>query len=707
MKNPFKKHEGTSSVEKASYQKVDDTSWADADSPYADIFKENTQQKNKKKWLIFLALAVVLVGIFLALQFCNKESDEVMEETDFATLSPSAFMSSVEVNGNVAAEHEVEAYTQQIAPVKDILLEEGDAVEKGQIIARLDDKKIRQQLRAREAAYGMTAERAQAEVTAARNRYFAAANALRSGINSAITTAEASLIAAQQGLKDANAAYDDYKSDLAEGFDPQIMGNETLQSQAQQALKQAELNYEQALDEYERNEKDYFYGDRDMATYEQERNSARSRLSALQASFSNMQTTIPQEIAQKQQELQEESYKPKPDQDKDKIERLKDEIGDLQDKLSDKQNEINQATYKLQDAEAEYQAAKMKKETAETTRYLKRNAVNQARLAVETAEESLRSANRNVDADRKHAQDRLSQLKRAQDAAEANVRAAETSLRTAQDGAQTELQSYEDALRSAQVASKDSAGAVELANLKEDLDDHVIRAPISGTITKVYVEKGQTANGIIAKIEDLDTFVVEAELKELDVIWVKRGMRVEVTHDAFEDEVFKGEVVYISPVASGGDGAGVDFGAAAGPAPGAAAAAAGGSGGNTKPTYTVKVAVKDPAHKLYEGMRTQLKIILAEDQGVYGVPQTAVYESDKGQDVILIAKPTGKDDQYKLKEVPVTTSLENDVSVVVEGKGLKDGLRIVAMPEKEQKGQVIKVSKEKKPKEKEKKASLL
>ena len=118
-----------------------------------------------------------------------------------------------------------------------------------------------------------------------------------------------------------------------------------------------------------------------------------------------------------------------------------------------------------------------------------------------------------------------------------------------QSSAEKLLQNYQDALDQAE-SSLESAQS-DLDSTQDTYDDYTITAPISGTVITKSVKAGdnvQNNSGTtsMAVIYDLSSVSFQMNIDELDISDVKTGQRVEVTADAFEDQVFSGEVTNVS-----------------------------------------------------------------------------------------------------------------------------------------------------------------
>ena len=94
---------------------------------------------------------------------------------------------------------------------------------------------------------------------------------------------------------------------------------------------------------------------------------------------------------------------------------------------------------------------------------------------------------------------------------------------------------------------------LEFKLAKKELDDTVIKAPFSGIVSKVYVEKGEIIAGVgasssnkILHLIDTSRLFAEVNVDEVDISKVKLGQGANVKVDAYPDEVFSGKVVSIA-----------------------------------------------------------------------------------------------------------------------------------------------------------------
>jgi HlyD family secretion protein len=95
-----------------------------------------------------------------------------------------------------------------------------------------------------------------------------------------------------------------------------------------------------------------------------------------------------------------------------------------------------------------------------------------------------------------------------------------------------------------------------LREAKDRLEDTEIRAPLSGTILKKYVEEGQVIASTTSSVSegtllftmaDLNRMYIEAMVDETDIGRIRPGQSVTMTVDAYRGKAFNGKVIRIAP----------------------------------------------------------------------------------------------------------------------------------------------------------------
>lgn len=127
---------------------------------------------------------------------------------------------------------------------------------------------------------------------------------------------------------------------------------------------------------------------------------------------------------------------------------------------------------------------------------------------------------------------------------EANLRSAEAGIKSAQNNAEAAEFSIKGAM-------------ANLKELKTSLNRTTIKAPNSGIISRLSVEKGERVVGTIQmtgtemmRISNLNVMEVQVDVSENDILKVSVGDEAEIEVDAYIGKKFKGRVTQIANSAS-------------------------------------------------------------------------------------------------------------------------------------------------------------
>lgn len=202
-------------------------------------------------------------------------------------------------------------------------------------------------------------------------------------------------------------------------------------------------------------------------------------------------------------------------------------------------------------------------------------------------------------------QTEVTQWQNKYNTAQQNEATCETAYEQALTTAESKLDAYnqqvrnkEDAIRnndSAVSNKKDSletsrlnastSGASDKQQIKkyeEQIEECTVTAPMSGIITEINVEAGDTYSGaIIAVIEDTSDYEISAEIEEYDISAVKVGQKVVIKTNGTGDLELDGTVKEIAPRAT--------------------------TGGSSI-TYTVTISLDTPCNELKMDMTAKLSI---------------------------------------------------------------------------------------------------
>ena len=208
-----------------------------------------------------------------------------------------------------------------------------------------------------------------------------------------------------------------------------------------------------------------------------------------------------------------------------------------------------------------------------------------------------------------------------------------------------ELKSSVDPLKVSLGEAEVAFAQAALEEATQRLEDATLTSPMTGFVSMVEVEAGQTvtANTTIVEIVESTVIEVDAIVDEIDVLFVREGAQAQVTMDALPGQVLRGTVSSIAPAARNQQGV---------------------------VSYPISIRLDAPeGAQLVEGLSATASIVIREDTDVLLVPNQSIYGSFE-QPVIRVMK------NGTIEDRPVTLGNSDDFwTVVIEG--LQEGDQVV------------------------------
>lgn len=135
---------------------------------------------------------------------------------------------------------------------------------------------------------------------------------------------------------------------------------------------------------------------------------------------------------------------------------------------------------------------------------------------------------------------------------------------------------------------------VGLEIIQKNIEDCTVKSPLSGIVTKKFVEIGEyvTPGSSLLKLSDLSIVNLYIYVNETDLGKIKLGQKAEVKTDSYKDKVYGGEVIFISPEA--------EFTPKNIQTPEE----------RTKLVFKVKIQISNPDSELKSGMPADAKLII-------------------------------------------------------------------------------------------------
>ena len=243
------------------------------------------------------------------------------------------------------------------------------------------------------------------------------------------------------------------------------------------------------------------------------------------------------------------------------------------------------------------------------------------------------------------------------ESANQNLEKALINLEAAKLSSSDSLDSYQNKVKSAQISANFSEQQLSLEKLEGDLEKAVLTSPVAGTVTSVDAIVGGSSSDLLFIIQDTGSLKIVTNVQEYDIGTVKVGNKVIITTEATGDLEFEGTLTKIAPTST--------------------LTVKGTTASSTTAEYEAEVTVSSSAPSgLLVGMNTLLSIITEEKNNIYYVPYEAVATVD-GQSVVYEVR--SQEDGTSITEaVNITTGLESDFYIEINGDSLTEGMRIVS-----------------------------
>ncbi|MCL2287527.1 MAG: efflux RND transporter periplasmic adaptor subunit [Firmicutes bacterium] len=677
----------------------------------AFAIKRLSRKRSKRYLLLKAAVAVVIVvsaGSFVVhnhananpARHANSPQTFVLERVETKTRV-------ITTSGVVQSSETVNIFSMQTNPVLEVLVDVGDRVSEGDILARLDMSRVERDI-----------EQAELNLSSAITSVEEEARANNNAVTNAATSLEASRIAlSRQQLNTANIAADlrEAEENMNEPFDT---------STFDRLIEDARTNVERRTTDVRNAEQDLREALYDFDDFIFVNNITEARV-RLERSITALQDAIA--------DLEEErNYRPEPfdahvhqnniDDAQRALDRSRQDRDAACEQVNDAEwrhfmvsstpdashaevvaatNALNAARTQFENAERAVENAELNLERARTNltrardEYNRRtsegrdnivsaleSAVDQAENLVDDARRAYERANSELERARENAleqtenhlnrvRDNLSDAIRAyervlrdketamEDFIELNTNRLENAQRLYSDSqiqlqtAQNNLASAQNALSQARRRSVTSGTNVDIQQLnierlQSQLDEGLIVATADGVITAVNARVGAAPSGVLFVIEDVDNLYVSANVREHSLIDLHIGQLGYVTTVATGNREFDAQLTFISP-------------RAVSPA------------GSTSVEFEIRAAINDIDGDVRIGMNAFLNVVTDVRNNVFSIPLSAIVTNERGSFIYAI-------EHGELMEIMVTTGLRTSTHAEVFGDQLIEGLNIVLRP---------------------------
>lgn len=601
-----------------------------------------------------IALGAVVAAVVARQAIVRPPQSDFTAGVEVLPVERGDLVESVEVNGALEPRDSARVSFPEGARVAEVLVQRGDTVAKGDLLARLETRDLQLRVASARAELDQAQQsldkiqqgpskaalaQAAAAVARARANLVAAEGEVRP-ID--VEVAKARLDAARQRVADlqGGVAPDDLSAatkGLAaaqEAVETAQAGLESTRDSASRAKTDAGLAVERGVQDLERSQRAYSDAFWDWDFVQRTGRHPVDQVADAAGVLSNRELTQ-REIEQFRRTLEDAGVA---------LRNTEQALGGLVEGAEQaRENEVRQ----IQGAERAVTAAELNLGDAQRTFDLAKTrgvatALLEARQALAEAQKSYTALVDNPERPARRAE---------QEAALLEAIAAEEKLKAGPDP--VELAQARTALERARAT---------LAGAEADLAAATLVAPIAGTVTQLTLKAGLlTSREDAVSIADLRSFLIKGEVTEQSVSVVRPGQRVSVQVDSLPGEPFAGELLLVSALPSSSSGQGFDsFGAPA-------------QGGPLGGLYPVEILVESADERLRVGMATTASIEVVSVRDVLIIPLQAVeYGPDGAPQVRVATGATGPDGLPAGEPVPVELGAQSGDRVEVIG-GLAEG----------------------------------
>lgn len=343
----------------------------------------------------------------------------------------------------------------------------------------------------------------------------------------------------------------------------------------------------------------------------------------------------------------------------------------LTEAKSEASKSISKAGKQLSEAKSDYssQKTKLAKKTAEA-----KSELSSIKSQISTIKKKINKAKNGQT--KTQLEEQLTklqeQLTQVQSAYEQAVENEENTNKQNSNSIDNASDSVEDAETNGNKTIKEAENKVKEA--KENLEKCTVKATMSGVVTVLNVEAGDTySGGTIAQIDDTSSFTVTTSVDEYDISKLEKGQKVIILTEATDEDELEGEITFISPSTNSSSTQSDNM-----------------QSSSSSSGYEVKIKIKTADDRLRMGLTAKCSIVLSEATDVFAVPYDAIHEDADGNTVIYVKdqttnnveNTTGASDnkenqQTAQKEIKVTKGMESDYYVEISGDDLQEGMQVI------------------------------
>lgn len=207
-------------------------------------------KKIKKKNIIVVCVAVIVVLAVVFGTAKGKSNASGLDLSDTTVLKYGDIKESISATGVVESAHSTKVYSTLTSSVKNVLVEVGDYVEEGQLMAELDDESIQNSISSQQASMNASSRSSSEQIKAAQSNYDNYKEGLDEGLNSSLISAQSQVDSAYDAYEKAVHTYERYKDSLEKGENTSVISARSSLRSAANALDTAQDAYDSASTDY-------------------------------------------------------------------------------------------------------------------------------------------------------------------------------------------------------------------------------------------------------------------------------------------------------------------------------------------------------------------------------------------------------------------------------------------------------------------------
>jgi len=548
--------------------------------------------------LAFILILAIIIGVY---KYFSKDENIPY---DFALVKRGSIIQKVSATGQVTPTKEVDLQFEIQGKIQTIKVDVGEKVKRGQILAILNTSELETQVLEAQAARDMAKAKLDKILAGASEEEIKVYETAVENAQIALKNAQVSLKNAEQNLADVKTKAE---NDLNQAYEDAL-----------NTLDDSYLKIYNAFNVVNLIQRTYFFSNDQQSVKVKENKKWRIKK--------------PMEVVRNYLDIAKKEFS------QENIDRALSETKGALEKIS-------KALAVIRDVCEDPAYRDRISATDKTSLDVQKSYINSAHTSIVNTQQIISSIELNNQLSINAAQTKLDTAQNAVKIAEGNLKSAQVKLAKIKAPAQE----TDVALARAQL---DQAEAV-LAKAKYQLTKASLVAPCDGIVTDIKKEEGEQVRTMVAdpviSLLCVGKFQIEVDIPEADIAKVKLQDPVEISLDAFPDEIFTGKVIKIDPAETIIQG--VVY-------------------------YKVTVGFDKTDKRIKSGMTAEVEIITKQKENVLLIPQRAVLIKN-GKEMVRVL------DEGEIKEVEVKTGIRGEEGKIEILSGLKEGDKVITFLRKQ------------------------